>query len=147
MLNATLAGNIGGDPEMRYSSGNNTAQPTAILRLNVASNYRERNQQGEYEDRVEWVRVTVMGPRAEKLSEMLHKGMKILAIGQLKARPWTDQQGNLRSGLEILANEIEFLSPRGENGGQDRQSGQPARPRQQAQQPAANGAGADQLPF
>lgn len=126
MLHATLTGHIGNDPELKF-----TADAKPILRFNVASNYRERDQSGEWVDRVEWVRVTVMGPRAESLANILHKGMKITALGRLKARPWKANDDTIRAGLDILANEIEFLSPRGEgNGSQERPSGQPAKPRQ-----------------
>jgi single-strand DNA-binding protein len=127
MLQATLSGNIGGDPEMRY-----TADAKALLRFNVAHNYSERNPQGETEKRVEWLRCTIIGPRAESLNQYLKKGARVTVVGQLKARPWTDQQGGLRAGMEILVSEIDFSSTGDGNGQQDRPSGQPARPRQAA---------------
>ena len=60
MLKATLIGNLGNDPEMRYS-----ASGSPFLRFNVASNFRARTPEGEWQDRTEWVRVTVFGQRAE----------------------------------------------------------------------------------
>ena len=88
MLKAVVVGNIGGDPDMRYSP-----EGRAFLRFNVASNGRTKIQQGEWVDETTWVRVTVFGQRAETLSQYLRKGSKVYADGRLEARPWTDQQG------------------------------------------------------
>ena len=139
MLQATLAGNVGNDAEQKY-----TANGDPILRFNIASNYTERNKDGEYEKRVEWVRVTITGKRAESLGQYIRKGTRVTVVGQLKARPWVGNNDNvLHAGLEMLAGEIDFVNQDG-NGQQDRPSGQPARPRQTA----ANGAsGNADLPF
>jgi single-strand DNA-binding protein len=107
VLKATLIGNLGNDPDLRYS-----ANGSPLLRFNVASNYRTRTPEGEYQDRTEWVRVTVTGNRAESLSQYLRKGMRVYIDGRLEARPWTDQQGQMRAGLEVLADEVQFMSSR-----------------------------------
>jgi single-strand DNA-binding protein len=107
MLKAILIGNLGNDPDMRYS-----ANGAPLLRFNVASNYRTRTPEGEYQDRTEWVRVTVTGTRAESLSQYLKKGTKVYVNGRLAARPWTDQQGQIRAGLELLADSVEFMNQR-----------------------------------
>ena len=107
MLKAILIGNLGSDPDLRYS-----ASGSPLLRFNVAANYRTRTLEGEYQDRTEWVRVTVTGTRAESLGQYLRKGTKVYVEGRLEARPWTDQQNQLRAGLEVLANEVQFMSPR-----------------------------------
>ncbi len=107
MLKATIIGNLGNDPDMRYS-----ASGSPLLRFNVASNYRTRTPEGEYQDKTEWVRVTVTGNRAESLSQYLKKGSRVYVEGRLEARPWTDQQGQIRAGLVVLANQVEFMSPR-----------------------------------
>src|SRR6187399_3148950 len=107
MLKAHLIGNLGNDPDMRYSASGNP-----LLRFNVASNFRTRTPDGEYQDKTEWVRVTVTGNRAESLSPYLKKGSKVYVEGRLEARPWTDQQGQIRAGLEVLANEVQFMSSR-----------------------------------
>jgi single-strand DNA-binding protein len=109
MLKATLLGNLGNDPDMRYS-----ASGSPLLRFNVASNFRTRTPEGEYQDKTEWVRVTVTGNRAESLSQYLRKGSRVYVEGRLEARPWTDQKGEIRAGLEVLANEVQFMSPRNE---------------------------------
>ena len=110
MLKATLIGNLGGDPDMRYS-----ANGSPLLRFNVASNFRTRTPEGEFQDKTEWVRVTVTGNRAESLSQYLRKGSRVYVEGRLEARPWTDQQGQIRAGLEVLANEVQFMSSRADD--------------------------------
>ena len=110
MLKATVIGNLGSDPDMRYS-----ASGSPFLRFNVASNYRVRSPEGEWQDRTEWVRVTVFGQRAESLSQYLKKGMRVYVEGRLEARPWTDQQGQIRSGLEVTALDVEFMSSRADD--------------------------------
>ena len=112
MLKATLIGNLGNAPDMRYS-----ASGSPLLRFNVASHYRTRTPEGEYQDKTEWVRVTVTGQRAESLSQYLKKGSRVYVEGRLEARPWTDQQGQIRSGLEVLANEVQFMSSRADDEG------------------------------
>ena len=107
MLKAHVVGNLGGDPELRYSP---SGQP--MLRMNVASNYRARTPEGEWQDRTEWVRVVIFGQRVEALATMLKKGMRIYVDGRLEAHPWTDRTGGVRAGLEIVAGDVEFAGPR-----------------------------------
>jgi single-strand DNA-binding protein len=123
MLEAQALGNLGSDPELKYSAN---GQP--FLRFNVASNGRTRTESGGFEEKTEWVRCTVFGQRAEALSPHLTKGQRVFVSGRLETRPWTTQQGEVRAGLEMIVNTVEFLSPR-----QDEQ--------QQRQQPVAAGRG------
>lgn len=113
MLKASLIGNLGADPEMRYS-----ASGSPFLRFNVASNFRSKNQAGEWEDRTEWCRVTVTGARAERLGEMLKKGSRVFVDGRLEARPWTDSRSEIKAGLEVMADSVEFMSSREQDAGQ-----------------------------
>jgi single-strand DNA-binding protein len=110
MLKASVIGNLGNDPEMKYS-----ANGAPFLRFNVASNFRARTPEGQWEDKTEWVRCTVFGQRAESLSQYLRKGMRVFVDGRLEARPWTDQQGGVRAGLELVASDVEFMSSRSED--------------------------------
>jgi single-strand DNA-binding protein len=157
MLKASVIGNLGNDPEMKYS-----ANGAPFLRFNVASNYRTRNPEGQWEDRTEWVRVTVFGQRAESLAQYLKKGSRVFVDGRLEARPWTDQQGGLRAGLEVVASDVEFMSSRADDearggGGSDEyreprsSGGGSARPRPAPQQsrpaPEDEGGDLDDLPF
>lgn len=107
MLKCQIIGNIGSDPELRYS-----ASGSAFLRINVASNYRAKNEAGEWEDKTEWLRCTLFGNRAESLAERLTKGSRIYLDGRLEARPWTDREGGVRAGLEITVDTIDFMSPK-----------------------------------
>jgi single-strand DNA-binding protein len=95
MLRASVIGNLGSDPEMRYSQGG-----SPFLRFSVAAGYRVRDQSGAWVDKTEWVRT------------------RVYVEGRLEARPWTDQQGQVRAGLELLANEVELMSPRQDDGQQ-----------------------------
>jgi len=107
MLKATLVGNLGQDPEMRYS-----AEGRPVLTFRVASNYRTRTPEGEWQDRTEWVRVRVVGQRAESLAQYLRKGSRVFVDGRLEARPWLNNQQQPQSGLEIFASDVEFMSQR-----------------------------------
>lgn len=107
MLKAIIVGNIGSEPEMRYS-----AQGQGMLRFSVASNDRVKNQDGEWQDETTWIRCTVFGARAEKLSEMLRKGTKVFVDGRLEARPWLNNSGQPMAGLEMIANDVEFAGNR-----------------------------------
>lgn len=116
MLKATVIGNLGNDPEMRFGPSG-----TGILRFNVAANYRAKNEQNEWIDKTEWVRVTVFGQRAETLQNYLKKGTKVYVEGRLEARPWTDNQGQVRAGLEMIAGDVEFMTARQDDGQQQQQ--------------------------
>jgi single-strand DNA-binding protein len=118
VLKAQTIGNIGNDPELRHA-----ASGTPVLSFNVASNGRTRNQSGEWIDQTTWVRVTVLGRRAETLAQHLKKGSRVFVSGKLEARPWTDQQGQIRAGLEVLADDVEFASQ------QQSDDDQPSHPR------------------
>lgn len=138
MLKASIIGNLGGEPEMRYSAGG-----AAFLRFNVASNFRARSEGGEWQDKTEWVRVTVFGQRAETLSQYLKKGTRVFVDGRLEARPWTDQQGQVRAGLELVASDVEFMSSRQDDG----QSAPRASVTNERKQPEGGNADLEDLPF
>jgi len=103
-----ITGNLTRDPELRATgSGMN------VLKMGVAVNDRRKNQQtGEWEDVPNFVDVTVFGARAEALSRFLSKGSKVAIEGKLRWSQWESQQGDKRSKLEVVADEIEFLSSR-----------------------------------
>lgn len=107
MLKLAVIGNLGNDPEMKYA-----ASGSPVLRFNVAANYRTRTESGEWVDKTEWVRCTVFGQRAESLSNLLKKGQRVFVDGRLEARPWTAQNGDIRAGLEVIADTVEFASSR-----------------------------------
>jgi single-strand DNA-binding protein len=107
MLKARIIGNVGQDPELRCS-----AEGRPVLSFSVATNSRSRSPEGEWQERTEWVRVTVVGTRAETLPQHLCMGSRVYVEGRLEARPWTDRQGRARAGLEVVASEVRFMNPR-----------------------------------
>ncbi|MDF1541999.1 MAG: single-stranded DNA-binding protein [Anaerosomatales bacterium] len=108
-----ISGNLTRDPELRSTSGG-----MAVLKLGVAVNDRRKNQQtGEWEDVPNFVDCTIFGTRAEALAQYLSKGQKVAIEGKLRFSSWESQQGEKRSKLEVVVDEIEFMSSRGEGGG------------------------------
>lgn len=138
MMTAVVIGNLGSDPEMKYS-----ANGSPFLRFNIASNYRVRGEDGAWSDAVEWVRGTIFGNRAESLAQHLKKGMRVVAQGRLEARPWVDSNDNTRAGLELTISEIDFQSAPNGQGGQQAaarpQQGQQGRQQQQGGRGAPSG--------
>lgn len=107
MLNGQIIGNLGNDAELQYAA---SGQPR--LRFKVAANQRAKNEQNEWVDKTEWVRCTLFGNRAESLAPMLKKGTKVYVGGRLEARPWSSRDGSPMPGLEIVASDVELMSPR-----------------------------------
>ena len=115
-----ITGNLTRDPELR-----STGSGMSVLKLGVAVNDRRKNQQsGEWEDVPNFVDVTVFGARGEALSRFLSKGSKVAIEGKLRWSQWENPQGEKRSKLEVVADEVEFLSSRdgGSTGGYSGQS-------------------------
>ena len=104
-----ISGNLTRDPELRMTSGG-----TQVLSFGVAVNDRRRNPQtGEWEDYPNFVDCTMFGTRAEAVSRFLSKGSKVAIEGKLRYSSW-ERDGQRRSKLEVIVDEIEFLSPRGQ---------------------------------
>jgi len=100
-----ISGNLTRDPELRKTQGG-----MAILSLGVAVNDRRKNQQtGEWEDVPNFVDCVVFGSRAEKLAQFLAKGTKVAIEGKLRWSQW-EKDGAKRSKLEVIVDEIEFMS-------------------------------------
>lgn len=100
-----ISGNLTRDPELRQTQGG-----MAILSLGVAVNDRRKNQQtGEWEDVPNFVDCVVFGTRAEKLAQFLAKGSKVAIEGKLRWSQW-EKDGAKRSKLEVIVDEIEFMS-------------------------------------
>jgi single-strand DNA-binding protein len=104
----TLVGNLGQDPEMRY-----TPSGVPVTSFSLAVNKSWVNTEGQRQDKTLWFRVTAWRKLAETASQYLTKGRQILVIGEIEeARPWTDRDGNLRASLEVTAQTIKFLNTR-----------------------------------
>lgn len=102
-----ISGNLTRDPELRSTAGG-----LPVLGLGVAVNDRRKNQQtGEWEDYPNFIDCTLFGPRAESLSRYLSKGQKVAIEGKLRWSQW-ERDGQKRSKIEVIVDEIEFMSGR-----------------------------------
>lgn len=104
---AIVSGNLTRDPELRATPGG-----TQVLGFGVAVNDRRRNQQtGEFEDYPNFIDCTMFGNRAEALSRILRKGMKVAIEGKLRYSSWEDKNGGgRRSKVEIIPDEVVLMS-------------------------------------
>lgn len=113
MLNkAMLIGNLGADPELRY-----TQSGVAVANFNVATTRRWKDREGQQQEETEWHRIIAWQRLGEICNEYLHKGSKVYVEGRLQTRRWQDQNGNDRYTTEIVASDVQFLTPKGESGG------------------------------
>ena len=109
-----ITGNLTRDPELRA-----TGSGMSVLKMGVAVNDRRKNpQSGEWEEVPNYIDVVVFGTRGESLSRFLSKGAKVAVEGKLRWSSWEDKDsGAKRSKIEVIADDIEFMSARGEGGG------------------------------
>ena len=108
-----LVGNLGGDPETRY-----TAAGAAITNVTIATTDSWRDKQtGENQERTEWHRVVFFNRLAEIAGEYLRKGRQVYIEGRLQTRKWQDQSGQDRWTTEIVANEMQMLGNRADDAG------------------------------
>ena len=104
----TLVGNLGRDPELRY-----TPNGIPFANLNIAVSKRWTNADGQPQDKTTWFRVTTWEKQAENCSQYLTKGSKVMVVGELDdPSTWTDKDGNQRAGLEVRARMVQFLDSR-----------------------------------
>lgn len=158
---AILIGNLGADPETRYTAGG-----SAVTNVNLATSDSWKDKQsGEMQERTEWHRVVFFARLAEVAGEYLRKGSKIYVEGRIQTRKWTDKDGIEKYSTEIIANEMQMLDSKGggtasfdgpSGGGQQQQRApQQQRPQQQRPQPAPASSGGyddggdmdDDIPF
>lgn len=106
----TLVGNLGGDPEMRY-----TQDGTPVTSFRVATNRRWKTQDGATQEKSVWFRVSAWQRLAETCNQYLTKGQRVLVVGEMEEpSTWIDQEGNTRASLEVRARNVQFLSTRTE---------------------------------
>ena len=95
------------DPETRYTSGGK-----AVTNFSIANNNSYYNANKELVEEVSFFNITVWGKQAENCAKFLHKGSRVCASGRLKQDRWVDQQTQAnRSKVEIVADNVQFLSP------------------------------------
>jgi len=113
MINkAILIGNLGADPEIRY-----TQDGTPVATFSIATTERWKDKDGQMQEQTEWHRIVAWRRLAEICGEYLNKGSRVYIEGKLQTRKWQDQNGNDRYTTEIVAREMKMLTPRGESGG------------------------------
>ena len=107
-----LVGNVGRDPELRYTQG---GQPVASF--SVATNERFKDRDGNWKDRTEWHRIVAWARLAEICGEYLRKGSQVYIEGRIQTRDWEDKEGNKRQTTEIVALGMQMLGRRGGEAG------------------------------
>jgi single-strand DNA-binding protein len=110
-----LIGNLGRDPETRYTTGGD-----AITNLNIATSEQWKDKSGEKQERTEWHRVVLFGRQAEIAGEYLKKGRSVYIEGRLQTRKYTDKDGVEKYSTEIVGDRMQLLGSRdGAGGGGD----------------------------
>ncbi len=112
----TLLGNVGKDPEIRSTAGG-----TMVANLTLATSDRQKDAQGNWQDRTEWHNLVAFTRTAEIVRDYVKKGSKLYIEGKIQTRSWDDKEsGQKRYRTEIIVNELVLLSGRedGAGGGQ-----------------------------
>lgn len=108
-----LLGNLTRDPELRQ-----TPSGQSVASFSLALNRSYKDQSGEWQEATDYIDVVAWGPLGERVSQYLSKGRRVLVQGRLQSRSW-EQEGQKRSKVEVLANDVTFLDGRGEGDGGD----------------------------
>ena len=149
-----LIGNLGQDPELRY-----TGSGTAVCNMRIATSESYKDRDGNQVENTEWHTVVAWSRLAEICGEYLKKGRQVYIEGQLQTRQWEDKDGNTRYSTEVKAREMQMLGGRDGGGGDSDSYDQSPRPQRQPRsqpkpQPANSGGGDgyeftpdDDLPF
>src|SRR5258706_4575625 len=99
-----LIGNLGRDPETRYTTGGD-----AVTNLNIATSEQWKDKSGEKQERTEWHRVVLFGRQAEIAGEYLKKGRSVYIEGRLQTRKYTDKDGVAKYSTEIVADRMQLI--------------------------------------
>ncbi len=108
MLNKImLIGNVGKDPELQV-----TSDGTPFTRFSLAVNRSYKSSSGEKVEETEWFNVVTWRQLAEICERYLHKGSKVYIEGRLSQRKYTDREGIQRTAVDVIATDMEMLSPK-----------------------------------
>jgi single-strand DNA-binding protein len=107
-----LVGNLTKDPELRH-----TPSGTAVCKLRLAVNTRQKDAQGNWGDKPNYFDVTVWGNQGESCAQYLSKGRPVGVDGRLDWREWEAQDGTKRQAVEVIADSVQFLGSRGDGEG------------------------------
>jgi single-strand DNA-binding protein len=108
----TLMGNLTRDPDLRQIPSGQS-----VCSFSLALNRSYKGQDGEWKEATDFVDVVAWGPLGERVAQYVTKGRPVLVSGRLQSRQW-EQDGQKRSKLEVVANDVTFLGGRGDNGGE-----------------------------
>lgn len=143
---AMLIGNLGKDPEVRYTQSNK-----AVATLTVATSERFKDNNGELQERTEWHRVIVWNRLAEICQQYLKKGSKVYIEGKIQTNAWEDKEGQKRYTTEILGLTMTMLDSKGGGGNNGESSNYSSAPKPQEETPVDFSDdiddGDDSLPF
>ncbi|NZA26435.1 single-stranded DNA-binding protein [Luteimonas sp. SJ-92] len=150
---AILVGNLGNDPETKYTQGG-----MAITKISLATTSVRKDRDGNPQENTQWHRVTFFGKLGEIAAEYLRKGSQVYVEGEIRYDKYTGQDGVEKYFTEIVANEMQMLGGRGEGGGGgggDRPSRPPRQesaaprrqPSSQSAPPPADDFSDDDIPF
>lgn len=103
----TVLGNIGAEPEMRY-----TQNGKAVTEFTVATNRKWKNESGNMEEETTWFRVSTWEKLAETVNQYLKKGDPVFVQGRMHANNWEGKDGTKHDGLEVVANTVLFIGSR-----------------------------------
>lgn len=107
-----LLGNLGRDPETRYTTGGD-----AVTNLSIATSEQWKDKNGEKQERTEWHRVVLFGRQAEVAGEYLKKGRSVYIEGRLQTRKYTDKDGVEKYSTEIVGDRMQLIGGQREGGG------------------------------
>ena len=102
-----IIGNLGRDPEMRYTQGGQ-----AVTNFTVAVNRTRRDQDGNASEDTEWFRVVAFDKLGEIADQYLRKGGQVYVEGRLQSRKYTDREGVERTAVEVVAGDLVLLGGR-----------------------------------
>ncbi len=109
---AILIGNLGRDPELRY-----TQSGQAVVNFSIATSENWTDKGGERQERTEWHRIVAWGKTGELCAQYLSKGRTVYVEGRIQTREWEDREGQKRTTTEINAQTVTFIGGRGESSG------------------------------
>ena len=109
---AILVGNLGNDPEVKYTQGG-----MAITKISLATTSVRKDKDGNQQEQTQWHRVTFFGKLGEIAGEYLKKGSQVYVEGEIRYDKYTGQDGVEKYFTEIVANEMQMLGGRAEGGG------------------------------
>ena len=142
----TLIGFLGDAPELRFSQ-----KGTPVGTFGLAVNERWKDGDGASRERVEWFKIVCFGRLAEVCGEYLNKGRHVYLEGRLQTRKWKGPEGERRTAIEVVANQMQILDrpAKNGNGAKADESSKPAEPVDESDNPfnEAESERRDQVPF